>query len=259
MKKTITLGILLFSLIVISSSIYSYPTGITGRTLKHTTNGCSTCHAFGSNVTGTFSGPDTVTAGQTVQFSLTITRVSGTGKLGCDIAAQIGTLALAAGNTYLQLLNGELTHQSAINLTTVTLTFNYTAPPSPGRDTIYATVDAGHAGNWNWAPNKRIVIKSSTGIKVSSMPIKWYLKQNFPNPFNPETKIAYGVLNPANVKISVYSITGQLIAVVINSYHSSGSYEVEFNTEKYNISSGTYFYVIEAGEFYDVKKMTIIK
>lgn len=85
------------------------------------------------------------------------------------------------------------------------------------------------------------------------------MKQNFPNPFNPVTRIAYGVLNASNVKISVYDITGKLVAVIVNSYHIPGSYEIEFNAEKYAMSSGVYFYVIEANRFYDMRKMTIVK
>ncbi|MGB9697213.1 MAG: choice-of-anchor V domain-containing protein [Ignavibacteria bacterium] len=232
---------------------------MTGRTLKHTTNGCSTCHTFGSGVTGTFAGPDTVITGQTVQFSLTITRVSGSGKLGCDIAAQNGTLGLATGNTYLKLLNGELTHQNAINLTTVTLTFNYTAPAVAGRDTLYATVVAGHAGNWNWAPNKKIVIKSPTGVISNFTPLNWYLKQNYPNPFNPVTKISYGIKEGTNVTISVYDITGKLVAVPVDSYHNAGDYELEFNAGKYALSSGIYFYVLRAGTYREMKRMTLTK
>lgn len=258
MKKAIIWVTLIFFMLSVTTTLYSYPGGITGRTLKNTTNGCSTCHTFGTGVTGSLTGPDTVVAGQTVQFSLVITKTV-SGKLGCDIAAQNGTLAIASGNTYLQLLNGELTHQSAINLTTVTLPFNYTAPLTPGRDTLYATVDAGHAGNWNWAPNKKIVIKSATGISPNSMAVNWYLKQNFPNPFNPVTKISYGVLNPSNVKITVYDIAGELVTVLINHYHNAGHYELEFDAEKYDLSSGVYFYVIEAGEFYNVKRMMLVK
>jgi len=259
MRTTISLVTTIFFLLAISSSIFPYGSGITGRTLKNTTNGCSTCHTFGSNVTGSFSGPDTVIAGQTVQFTLTITRVGGTGKLGCDIAAQNGTLALAQGNTYLKLVSGELTHQNAINLTTVSLPFNYTAPLTPGRDTLYATVAAGHAGNWNWAPNKKIVIKSATKITSNSNPINWYLKQNYPNPFNPITKIYYGVKEGTNITISIYDISGKIVAIPINSYHNPGEYELEFNASKYNLSSGIYFYVLRAGTYQEIRRMSLTK
>ena len=69
----------------------AYPTGIANRTLKTTTSGCGSCHTFGTTTTVSFSGPDTVQTGATVQYTITISG-SNSGLIGVDIAAKIGTL-----------------------------------------------------------------------------------------------------------------------------------------------------------------------
>lgn len=83
------------------------------------------------------------------------------------------------------------------------------------------------------------------------------LKQNYPNPFNPKTIIRYSIPNTKSVMLKVYNVLGNVVATLINEKQNSGSYEIEFNGE--NLSSGIYFYKIIAGEFVDIKRMTLIK
>ncbi len=88
------------------------------------------------------------------------------------------------------------------------------------------------------------------------------LSQNYPNPFNPTTKIKYtipivGNQNPVSVKLKIYNIMGQEIATLVNEIKSPGEYEVEFNGK--GLSSGIYFYKLEAGSFVSVKKMILLK
>ena len=83
------------------------------------------------------------------------------------------------------------------------------------------------------------------------------LYQNYPNPFNPSTKIKFTLPKPETVKIEVYNIIGQKIETLLNKHMPSGYHEVEFNVQ--NLSSGIYFYRIEAGEFQDVKKMVLLR
>jgi hypothetical protein len=90
-----------------------------------------------------------------------------------------------------------------------------------------------------------------------NIPAQFSLKQNYPNPFNPSTTIEYDLPKPANVRIEVYNIAGQKIQILLNKKISAGSHHVEFNTQ--NLSSGIYYYRIEAGEFQDVKKMILLK
>lgn len=254
---SLTLLVVLIFMSVLSDISFAYPTGITGRTLKTTTNGCSSCHNQGNTVTAAFTGSDTVIAGQTYTYTLTLTATSGSGKYGVDIAANTGTLAVISGQG-LKLLSGELTHSAAITyVSPKAIQFSYTAPAAPGTDILYATIVRGYTGAYNWAPNKTLVVKTATGIINNEIPVKYYLSQNFPNPFNPTTKINYGLAKASNVKISVFDMTGKNVSTLVDEYENAGNYYVNFNASSF--SSGIYYFKIEAGDFIDVKKMTMIK
>ncbi|MCE1163951.1 MAG: T9SS type A sorting domain-containing protein [Bacteroidetes bacterium] len=86
---------------------------------------------------------------------------------------------------------------------------------------------------------------------------KSHLNENFPNPFNPITKIGYTINKPSIVKLKIYDITGREVKVLVNEFKNSGDYIVEFNGS--NLASGVYFYRIESGDFTDVKRMILIK
>lgn len=92
---------------------------------------------------------------------------------------------------------------------------------------------------------------------VVYIPGKFSLYQNYPNPFNPSTTIEYDLPKSADVKIEVFNIAGQKIRTLLNEKMAAGSHQVEFNAQ--NLSSGIYFYKIEAGKFQDVKKMILLK
>ncbi len=93
------------------------------------------------------------------------------------------------------------------------------------------------------------------------------LFQNYPNPFNPVTKIKFEIpastLNPFSkgegtlVQLKVYDILGNEVATLVDEYKPAGIYEVEFNAS--NLSSGTYFYRLTAGEFTQTKKMLLLQ
>jgi hypothetical protein len=88
-------------------------------------------------------------------------------------------------------------------------------------------------------------------------PKEFELSQNFPNPFNPATKINYSIPVLGKVKLSVYNSTGQLVDVLVNEVQSSGSYSVSFNGS--NLSSGVYLYRIESGSYTETRKMILVK
>ncbi len=98
---------------------------------------------------------------------------------------------------------------------------------------------------------------TGTGEVNTQIPNRFVLKQNYPNPFNPATVIKYFIPKQTMVKIKIYDINGKKINELINSSQTAGNHEVTFNGT--NLSSGTYFYKIEAGEFTETKKMILIK
>ena len=91
----------------------------------------------------------------------------------------------------------------------------------------------------------------------SAHPAAYRLDQNFPNPFNPETKIRYSLAGAGKVSLILYDILGRKVAVLVNSYKSAGTYEVLFNASRLN--SGAYVYVLSAGKYRIMKKMLLLK
>lgn len=83
------------------------------------------------------------------------------------------------------------------------------------------------------------------------------LSQNFPNPFNPTTKIRFSLPEAGNVKLTVYNLIGQTVATLINGYQEAGSYNVTFDGS--GLNSGIYFYKLETGKYVEIKKMALLK
>ncbi len=108
--------------------------------------------------------------------------------------------------------------------------------------------------------NNIITLKSSTvGISNLStlVPTETKLFSNFPNPFNPATKIKFDLAKTGLVKIIVYDMTGRQITSLVNTNLNAGSYVVDFDGSL--SGSGTYFYRIEAGNYIETKKMILLK
>jgi len=102
-------------------------------------------------------------------------------------------------------------------------------------------------------------INYSKSVEVEvGIPKEFALEQNYPNPFNPSTIIRYHLPVESKVVIKVYNILGKEVAILVNEIKEAGIHEIEFiNNGK--ISSGIYFYTINAGDFSDVKKFMLMK
>jgi hypothetical protein len=88
-------------------------------------------------------------------------------------------------------------------------------------------------------------------------PTQFGLSQNYPNPFNPSTQISYSIADAGIVKLSVYNLLGQQVALLVNEQQDAGKYNVSFDASQ--LSSGTYFYKLESGQQHEVKKMILTK
>ena len=242
-------------LILFFADVFSFPAGVALRTRKTTTLGCGNCHIFGTTLTGSFSGPDSVNTGQTVQFTI---QYSGTnaGLYGVDIAAKFGALSPGSSSAYLKILNDELVQKAGLSVTT--LTFNYTAPSSPGIDSLFATIDKGEPGVWNWVPEKRIIIRLPSAIKNESRIVSGYvLSQNYPNPFNPVTKIEFSIPSADLVEMYVYDVQGREVEKIVNVILPAGNYSYVWNA--HNLPSGIYYYRITAGKFIQTRSMILLR
>lgn len=100
-------------------------------------------------------------------------------------------------------------------------------------------------------------IVTGIGQNNNVIPEKYSLSQNYPNPFNPSTTIKFDISSNEQVKLTVYNSLGKEIATLVNERMNAGSYERSFNASQ--LSSGIYFYKLEAGNFSEIKKMTLLK
>lgn len=108
--------------------------------------------------------------------------------------------------------------------------------------------------------DQSVKFSPSTDINITSneIPSSFTLHQNFPNPFNPVTKINFDV--PANlmhehVKLTVYNMEGKIVETLINQNLSAGSYQVEFDGN--DLASGSYLYQLLIGGNSQTKKMVL--
>ncbi len=89
------------------------------------------------------------------------------------------------------------------------------------------------------------------------VPSHFALRQNYPNPFNPSTTIGFTLPERADVKLTVYNTLGQKVATVLDGMYGAGTYEVPFSAER--LTSGVYYYTINAGSYNATRKMVLLK
>ncbi|HKB85242.1 MAG TPA: T9SS type A sorting domain-containing protein [Ignavibacteriaceae bacterium] len=126
----------------------------------------------------------------------------------------------------------------------------------------YSYVDNNlESGNYSYRLKQVDFDGSSEFSKVVEVevnnPVKFELSQNYPNPFNPTTKINFSVPSNGNVRLTVYNVLGQEIAVLVNGFMKSGSHTIDFNAS--DLNSGLYFYKLEGNGMSQVKKMMLVK
>ena len=83
------------------------------------------------------------------------------------------------------------------------------------------------------------------------------LSSNYPNPFNPTTKISYTIPERSNVSLKIFDLLGSEVAELVKGEIEAGSYIIEFNAS--TLPSGIYFYKLQAGDFVETKKMVLMK
>ena len=111
-----------------------------------------------------------------------------------------------------------------------------------GKDSVEFSVDTTTIG-----------IEDNTG----NIPENYLLSQNYPNPFNPETVIRYSIPQAEEVSLVVYNLIGEKVALLINGNMPAGNHRVTWDAS--NVSSGIYFYRLQAGDFVQTRKMVLLK
>jgi hypothetical protein len=105
-------------------------------------------------------------------------------------------------------------------------------------------------------------VSSSVSKKEHSIPMKYSLEQNFPNPFNPQTTIRYSIGKPGEAQIIISNIMGEEVKRYSKFFNNAGSYSIEWNVKDKNgkeLPSGLYLYRLETSEFTAIRKMLLIR
>ena len=126
---------------------------------------------------------------------------------------------------------------------------------------VYYHLNGGPTGSASdnvWVDHFEWVGNGIVGIENDPAVVTDYkLAQNYPNPFNPATIIRYQIPEAADVKLSVYNVLGQEVAVLVNTSQNPGVYEVRFDAG--GLSSGIYFYRLQAGKTIQTRKMLLTR
>lgn len=98
---------------------------------------------------------------------------------------------------------------------------------------------------------------STVSVDEKVLPQSFQLFQNYPNPFNPITTLSFAINQSSFITLKVYDVLGNEIAKLIDEERPAGKYEVSFNGSI--LSSGIYFYRLQAGSLAQTKSMILIK
>lgn len=102
-----------------------------------------------------------------------------------------------------------------------------------------------------------------TGVdEEPATPRDFALKQNFPNPFNPTTSIAFTIPAAQKVSLKIYDAQGRLVQTLIDAPLAAGRHEVEWNglnRQNEVAASGVYLYILQSGGFREMKKMVLLR
>jgi len=115
------------------------------------------------------------------------------------------------------------------------------------------------AGTGPWSEVWKFAVGIPTGIRSqgNEIPEEFALWQNYPNPFNPSTTIRFSLPQRSHVTLKVFDVLGREVATLVDRELSAGEHAVVFDAKA--LSSGVYFYRLQAGNFVEQKKMVVVK
>ena len=160
-----------------------------------------------------------------------------------------------SGTDSVLVYNGEsLLSQNVIQSGTNTININDIVEGK-----TYYIVITGTATNSSWENPYSLICKveNPDGVVDNKILSKFELFQNYPNPFNPVTAISFSIPVIGNVKLVIYNAMGEQVMELVNKEMEIGNYKIVFNAS--SLSSGVYFYRLQAGNFVQTKKLLLMK
>jgi hypothetical protein len=132
--------------------------------------------------------------------------------------------------------------------TTEPKSYIYTDVTADNGINYYRLKQVDYNGTYEYSPEIEVDVNG---------PLTFDLAQNYPNPFNPSTNIKYSVPESGNIRLSVFNIVGEEVAVLVDGFSQAGFYEVSFNAS--NLPSGVYLYKLQSENSVQTKKMMLLK
>jgi hypothetical protein len=182
---------------------------------------------------------------------------SGSGNTTFSVSnAGSGTLtwnaSVTSGSNWLSIASGS----SGTNSGTINVSFAQNTSTAPRTGSI--RIEASDA---NESP-KDVTVSQAGGTTFveqlnSEIPSEYHLSQNYPNPFNPITTIEFSIPKSGPVILTIYNSLGMEITVLVNQYLPPGRYRTQWAPQ--NMPSGAYFYRLRSVEFYETRKLTLIR
>lgn len=192
------------------------------------------------------------------------------------IYSQTGNSSCAGNPSYVHknvvksMINGDAGEQISTGKwtsgTTITRQIDYIIPVSPQVDDVsncdlvvfvYQQGSSYSADSYVQQAIKTPLV-GATGVSSNNSTVEDYsLSQNYPNPFNPSTSFTFSIPKSSNVTLKFYDAVGNEVANYVDGFLNAGSYSVQFDGA--NLSSGVYFYKLQAGDFSSTKKMVLSK
>ncbi|MFW6347410.1 MAG: T9SS type A sorting domain-containing protein, partial [Cyclonatronaceae bacterium] len=113
------------------------------------------------------------------------------------------------------------------------------------------------AGEENRVSLQMTVVTNTSATPENEQPTSFELSQNYPNPFNPTTNISYALPENAHVRLEVFNVQGQRVALLVDQQQNPGNYSATFDAS--GLSSGVYIYQIQAAGYTKTQKMLLVK
>ena len=154
-----------------------------------------------------------------------------------------------------------MSEESAMVFTTVD-SFYVDTEVDPSTNYEYWVTAVDHSGNESNGSNTVQISPTGLSTDADLVPDVYALGQNYPNPFNPSTQIRYALPEQSQVVLTVYDMLGRKVRTLVNGVQDAGYRTVMWNATSdvgTPVSAGMYIYTIRADEFYQVKKMILLK
>lgn len=156
------------------------------------------------------------------------------------------TLLVAGSNGSIFTVNGG---KASFNNKGDSVTLYYAVGYGATENDLYAAMDSATA--------KYPTVLTSVRRDETAAPAGFALQQNFPNPFNPSTTVSFSVGASSFVTMKVYDALGREVRTLVSQQMESGSYSASFSAD--DLSSGLYYYTLQAGNFRETRKMMLMK